>query len=635
VALSAAEQAELDQLNKEVGHLAPTQSAQGPSRLSPQEQVELDQLNKEVGHLDSKPTESQKESPGLMGQAIDALSKGHGPGSLFFKGMNVLRNGGGEVIRRGMDLPGGPMRMGLASVAGQLTGKPNVVTDEDFKNAAVGNAPSSDEYMQRLGVPEGPSVGIPFTDKRISARNAAGFVGDVVTNPLTYVGGGLLGAAGEGTAAAGKGMYRSAFKPLDLEAASAGKGESAVSDLMLKSRVSGSSKEIFNQMNNIGEKLLQGRNDILKRATRAGAEVDMNKAVGEAQTYIDQLKKIDNPETREAVRMLEARIGEYQAVAAKESEQVLRELPTSKYVPEYREIKGYKPAQEELLQLPTSKLTSVQSVLPEVSAYDTPTLSNPGHGAESWSGQDLLQSKGGRLRYVPNEPVLRDDFDKVMSLPRGSQYENKFVPSKDVGLIQNPAEVIYGREVPARYEPGRPEVVLDQSERMPGPTPIQTTAWKSTAANRVGDKGYEQLAKSPMGKAFDKKLAAGLRGATEDSVREALGEESARGLIEHNADLGTILSSDKQALNELEKEARKNGFTSVDGMLLTHPGMLATKKVADISKLPAFRTSAGLGLMDIGNSGAVDPLVRQAIINALTKDKKKQESPLDDIRLSQ
>lgn len=563
-----------------------------------------------------------KQEPGMIDKTLGFLAKGHGMGSAFFKGAQVLKNGGGEMASRVMDAPGGAVRTGLAEVGGLLSGQPNTVSSEDLMNAAVGKAPSSAEYMQRLGVPEGPKVPIPLTQKSVSARDAAGFVGDVATNPLTYLSAGLLGAGGKATAAGGKSMYRSGFKPLDLEAASAGKGEHAVSDLMLKNRVSGSSKDIFNQMNDIGDKLLQGRNDILKKATRAGAEVDMNKAMAEAQDYVNQLKKIDNPETRQAVNMLEARISEYRAVAAKEPEQIFRELPTSKHVPEYREIKGYKPASDELLQLPTSKLSSEQKVLPEMLGYDAPTLSNPGTGAQSWSGKDLLQSTNGKLKKIPDEPVLRDEFDKVMSLPQGAQYESKYVPGKDMGLIQNPAEVIYGREIPAHYEPGRPEIGLDQSERVPGPTPIQTTAWKSTAANRVGDKGYEQLAKSPMGKVFDKKLASGLRGATEDSVREKLGDEGAKGLIEHNADLGTILSSDKQALNELEKEARKNGFSSIDGMLLTHPWMLATKKAADISKLPAFRSSAGLGLMDLGNSGAVDPILRQIVIDALAKEKQ-------------
>lgn len=54
MALSAQEQAEMAQLQKEVGHLAQPQAAPAPGKLTPDEQMEMAQLQKEVGHMAPK-----------------------------------------------------------------------------------------------------------------------------------------------------------------------------------------------------------------------------------------------------------------------------------------------------------------------------------------------------------------------------------------------------------------------------------------------------------------------------------------------------------------------------------------------------------------------------------------------------
>lgn len=89
---------------------------------------------------------------------------------------------------RVMDAPGGFMRTGLANSAGLLMGKGNIVTEEDLAKAAWGNAPSTDEYLERLGVPKGPSIDLnPFMEGESSLRGIGGFLGDVLTGSVRNV----------------------------------------------------------------------------------------------------------------------------------------------------------------------------------------------------------------------------------------------------------------------------------------------------------------------------------------------------------------------------------------------------------------------------------------------------------------
>jgi len=166
--------------------------------------------------------------------------------------------------------------------------------------------------------------------------------------------------------------------------------------------------------------------------------------------------------------------------------------------------------------------------------------------------------------------------------------------------------------------------VLDQTDRIPGPSPIQTTSWKSSNAANVGKKAWEQLSISAEGKAFDKKLSQGLRRATEESVGKALGTEYGAQLSKTNSELGQILSSRERALLDAEQEMRKNAVTSVDGMIAgaLNPVMLAVKKLADISKMTGPRTVTGKALVDLAKSGALDPLIKVGAFETILHGKE-------------
>jgi len=515
---------------------------------------------------------AQPDQPGKIKQAIAEFMQNHPDAAKVIGGV-------GQVL----DYPGGLLRTGLASYGGMLTGQAGKINDTDVMNALKDHAPNSAEYLERLGVsPGGEVLNNSYTGK-ITPRDIEGFALDVGTDPLTALSkAGLVGRpAGTAMEKAGTAAYKSGLKNLDMATARAEKAP--VSDLLLKNGVWGNSQQVFDQMNELGKGLLAERNDILKRGTRAGAEVDMQRAMAPAQAYVDDLRKLNNPESKKLVDMMQSRINDYLGAGAKEPEQILRELPY------------------------TEPVTQTKfSQMPEALAYDAPNestgalMQNKVTYRTDAKGKPIINTMP--LKKMPGEPIL----EPTIQDPERPRFDQK--PDEILGL---PVGGQYSQET--KMAP-RVTTVLDETERVPGPTPIQTTGWKTNAMNRVGEQGYDQFAKTSQGKAFEKALASGLRGSTAESIGEKLGPDAAVALNEKNANLGQILSSDEKAYQELEKEARKNGFTSVDGMLALHPGMLATKKIADAAKGTWMRTGTGLGLINAAQTGVPDALLRRGII---------------------
>lgn len=405
---------------------------------------------------------------------------------------------------RALDYTGGIARTAAGEVADAFV-PGDIVTSEDWKKAAKGQAPGTAELMDRAGVPEGshynlmPEIPIPFTDVTLgkgdsSARDIGGFVGDVALDPLTYASLGTSAAAkkagttvakealnplGRLSEALGKMSYKSGMKKIDQEVAKYGK--EPVSDILLKNRVSGSAQTISNKMDEIAQGLKASRDKILARATESGAQVDMRKAMQGAQEMVDKLKATADPDQLKLIETMEKNIKLYADTAA----------------------------------------------------------------------------EPGRL---------------------GSQ-----------------------------MEPLAPK---------PGPNPEQVSQWKSNTYNKIGDAGYNELKQTPVGKQFEKAKARGMKEGVEDAVGQSLGAADQSSLIQMNDELGRVLTSDEKAAQVAQQEANKNAFTSVDGLALAMgPKMAALKKLADVLKGSRARTRAGLTMYDLGRSGAIDPVARQALIN--------------------
>lgn len=115
-----------------------------------------------------------------------------------------------EPVLKVLGYPGGLVRGSLAGLAETATGRDDLV---DINDVLKGNAPSSAEIMEKLGVSKGKSLsdvfpsmytetgkGLPLQKGGLfdpSARGVAGLAVDVVTDPLTY----LMGGAAKGATA--------------------------------------------------------------------------------------------------------------------------------------------------------------------------------------------------------------------------------------------------------------------------------------------------------------------------------------------------------------------------------------------------------------------------------------------------
>lgn len=281
MALSAAEQAELAQLQKEVGHLDQPQAASGG--LSPQEQAEMAQLQKEVGHLD-KPDYAARGG-GLVG----ALAQGHGPGSLFFKGAQLAKEYP-ETAHKIADYPSGLARTafaGLGNIKSLITGEKPVVGNEDVVAAMKGNAPSLSTYMEKAGVPKGPSANVPYLGE-VSARGAAGLLGEAVTDPTNLA----LRASrpvSELTEKAGQSVYKSGLKKIDEKLAE--KGNKPISDVLMNEGKWGTTKTLADDAKQIGKQAFDQRNQIYDKADQLGVKIDMHQSLAGAEGELAKMRK--------------------------------------------------------------------------------------------------------------------------------------------------------------------------------------------------------------------------------------------------------------------------------------------------------------------------------------------------------
>lgn len=176
MALTAAEQAEMAQLQKEVGHLEPQpgQMAQPQAKgLSPAERAEMAQLQKEVGHLD-KPNYRQMANldahpnvslPGVGNVGPVGLDKGMRP-----TGEPIARVPSGyDVASKYIDNPylgtavstaydAAPLALGLLGGKGAQVAEEGAVAQPKGIINQKPNAPAISEAAKRLGAEASPGM---------------------------------------------------------------------------------------------------------------------------------------------------------------------------------------------------------------------------------------------------------------------------------------------------------------------------------------------------------------------------------------------------------------------------------------------------------------------------------------------
>lgn len=230
---------------------------------------------------------------------------------------------------RALDYAGGFMRTGIANVAGMaqsaVQGKNpltnQLVTEQDLKNAAVGKAPSTAEYLERMGVPKGYNKKLgPF---EVSVRGAAGLAGDIATDPLTvvartfkeipYLGKLANGVFGDGankaTEALGEAVYASSLAKVDAKLAR--RGTSPVSKLLIEEgapvmSAAGIEKKVADMSNVMGKM----RQALYDRVNAKGIQVSTD-ALPRAERYIKEMYK--DPGLAPAAEELLQMLGRYKA----------------------------------------------------------------------------------------------------------------------------------------------------------------------------------------------------------------------------------------------------------------------------------------------------------------------------------
>lgn len=146
--------------------------------------------------------------------------------------------------------------------------------------------------------------------------------------------------------------------------------------------------------------------------------------------------------------------------------------------------------------------------------------------------------------------------------------------------------------------------------------------WKTNFYEELPDSAFMANGR-PKGAAseFVQKMAKDFKEAIIDSANKATpGAGDAVDAI--NQKWGTLLSARKPMDMQIRRGETTNFLTSVDAILfgMGHGAAVPVKKAADLGKSTWFRTKAGKGLIDAGQSGAAQGLLNRGIINSERAD---------------
>lgn len=207
-----------------------------------------------------------------------------------------------DTAARAADYGGGIVRTGVAGAAGVVTGN-QTVTAKDLKNMLKGQAPGSAEYLQRMGMEEGPAIDIPGLG-HLSARDIAGLAGDITTDPLTVVArsvktmpylGKLLNSGGLATEALGEAVYKSAVRSTENKLVRAGKiekGTQPIGDALVEAGAPvGGMEKLARNVDEISSTMGKMRQALYARATELGVTVDTGYPLKHAEGVIADMKR--------------------------------------------------------------------------------------------------------------------------------------------------------------------------------------------------------------------------------------------------------------------------------------------------------------------------------------------------------
>lgn len=276
-----------------------------------EELKELAELE-ELAQLEELASQEQpapiKEEPGVLDRAMQALN-----------------------------YTGGLGRGTVAAALEPLVDK-DIVSPEEIM---TGRVPGSAELLERAGVPAGYSLAdiVPAIEKGsmmdITARGAAGVVGDVALDPATYLlpmvkGAGMaakgarvalnplgeaLGAAGKGISKAGTSAYKSAFEKADRALATR-YGKGSIADILKSEGFKGSAEEALQKATSINESLGAKIGDYRAAADMAGT-LEKPQSFDEAQKVIQKYRTASDPKMMSIADNLQEILDSYSTMPPK------------------------------------------------------------------------------------------------------------------------------------------------------------------------------------------------------------------------------------------------------------------------------------------------------------------------------
>jgi hypothetical protein len=264
-------------------------------------------------------------------------------------------------------VPGGIVRSGIANAAG-------LSRPED----TLMNAPTTSEYMDRAGVPEGAKVSDfvggyaePGKGRFLrpekggmldpSVRGVAGFAGDVALDPLTYLSGGLSAAAKTGKAqkllqllklqeqsGALSGVGKAAnvvLNPTELYAKGSAvrnygkafnyidkqfpENPQTVAELMRQQGYVGTASGAAEKIADLSKKTGIDIGNILDEATKKGATVDMNTALAPALKKAAEIRSLGTTTAHSMANQIENEVKSIRDAYTKVSRGVPELAPTN------------------------------------------------------------------------------------------------------------------------------------------------------------------------------------------------------------------------------------------------------------------------------------------------------------------
>lgn len=209
-----------------------------------------------------------------------------------------------ELTGRTLDFPGGLGRVAwtaledIPAATGMVDRETTGQYPEDIYRALQGTAPTSEEYLKRQGAPDTTST------------KATGIALDILKDPTTYMGiAPLKQLLSRASQKAGKNIYKSGLKAIDIEAAKYGK--EPVSDVLLKEGITGSAEEIQKKMDDLARSYKSEVDSILKKADEAGGTVSMREAMEPVQQKINSIRATRDPNLQKLADTMEKDLQQY------------------------------------------------------------------------------------------------------------------------------------------------------------------------------------------------------------------------------------------------------------------------------------------------------------------------------------